>query len=254
MTAASVPAVRAALGIATYRRDDYLASVLDGVASHLRGCLDAVAVCHDGKRDVRWSPPSGITEIDHPEHTGVAGVRNALLGWALSIRADWIFLAEDDIVPTSAGAVMGYVDASVRSGIGHLCFHAHGPANDCEPLGKDASGAVTFWPNYVGAWMLYSRHAIQAVGFFDEDMGNAYDHVEHSLRLAAHGFCPWPAGIGQHRVPDATGSENWLKEIPGSIKNSAILAAEPDFQLVRRKSKARWKQLHPDTYATLWTR
>jgi hypothetical protein len=246
--------VRAVLGIATYRRDDYLDEVLAGVTTRLRGCLDAVAVLHDGPRQTPWVCPPGIVELDQSAHTGVAGVRNVLLGWALSLQADWIFLAEDDVVPISPGAVMGYADAAVKSGYGHLCFHAHGPANVGESLGKDPSGTVTYWPNYVGAWMFYSRAAIQSVGFFDEEMGNAYDHVEHSLRLAEKGFCPWPAGIGQHRVPDATGSELWLREIDGSIKNSAILAAEPDFQLTRRRSKARWKQLHPESYATLWTR
>lgn len=246
--------MRAVLGIATYKRDEYLDEVLTGVTGCLSGCLDAVAVCHDGRRETPWSPPPGITEVAHDGHTGVAAVRNDLLGWAMSLRADWIILAEDDVVPQSPGAVIGYVNAAVTSGFDHLCFHAHGQANNCEPLGKDKTGAVTFWPNYVGAWMLYSRHSIQAAGFFDEDMGNAYDHVEHSLRLAEWGFIPYPAGIGQHQVPDATGSEDWLKEIPGSIENSAILSVEPNFEATRRQAKARWKQLRPETYATLWTR
>jgi hypothetical protein len=250
--------VRAVLGIATYRRDEYLDEAVQGVFSKLSGCIDAVAVCHDGPRDEPWpgwsSNTMGLETMETPEHKGVAGVRNQLLGWAMSKQADWIILAEDDIVPQSPGAVVGYVNAAVRSGIQHLCFHAHGPANDGAELGKDPTGAVTFWPNYVGAWMLYSRHSILSAGWFDEQMGNAYDHVEHSLRLAEHGFCPYPEGIGQHRVPDATGSEDWLREIPGSIENSAILAAERNFAAVRRRSKQRWRQLRPETYATLWTR
>lgn len=248
------------LGIATYRRPDYLRRTLEAVAAHLSGTIDYLSVVHDGPwPDVHdLHLPAGICDwkaaCGLPVHGGVAAVKNELLREFLDTDAEWCFLAEDDVLPQHPDAIDGYIAAAEKSGIEHLCFHAHGPANNSPDRGTDPTGLVTYWPNWVGAWCLYSRRAVELGGFFDERFYNALEHVEHSLRLATLGFCPLPASFGVHRVADATGSEKWLQEIPGSIENSAILTEGGRAEQSKRFAAARlhWKQTRPDTYSWLW--
>jgi hypothetical protein len=214
-----------ALGIVTFRRPDYFAQTLRAVEEHLASVVDEVQVATDV----------------YP----VATAKNRLLSDMLDAGADWLFLLEDDITPLSPMAVTGYIEACERSGWEHLCFHAHGPANP-EPNGVDPSGAVTYWPNSVGAYCVYSRRALEVGGLMDEDFHNAFEHVEHYLRLADHGFCPnWP-----HNA-DATGSENWLAEIPGSIDNSSIVARD-DWQPNMQAALAHFEAAHPSRYQRIW--
>lgn len=170
----------------------------------------------------------------------VAAAKNIALNSLLRAECDWIFLAEDDVLPLSDLAVTGYLDACSSSGLHHLSFHAHGYANPA-PIGRD--GPLTYWPNSVGAWCVYSSECLRVAGLFDENFYNAFEHVEHTQRLASHGFTtPWPQNA------DATGSEHWLAEIPGSIENSACRAIGTRFD----DAKAYWKTSYPDTYARIF--
>lgn len=250
------------LGVSTYNRPDYLRQAVAPAATGVYADVDYMAVLHDGPTAGPFLPTWRGTQHNpwlfaHRATTkrgGVAAVKNQLLAIALTTPAEWIILAEDDIVAQSREAVRGYVAAAERSGIEHLCFHAHGDANAGRDRGIDDTGSVTFWPNWVGAWTLTSRRAVEKAGMLDEDMFNALEHVEWSLRLAAAGFCPLPEGPGLARVPDATGSEQWLAEIPGSIDGSAILA---DGGVVAQRdrfaySREVWRAKRPDTYHLLF--
>ena len=211
------------LGVVTVpSRRDYMVHVRAGIEAHLvEDGVDLVLVHTD------------------TDGQGVAVAKNALLHQMLEAGCDWLFLSEDDVVVKDRRAVTGYIDACEHSGYGHLMFHAHGSQN---PAPLRANGPVTEWPSYVGAWCIYSRESLLVCGLFDEGFRNAWEHVEHSLRLAAAGFtAPWRGAA------DATGSEEWLEEIPGSIEQSVIrrsgrwganVAAGCDH----------WRQAHPDTY------
>lgn len=240
------------LGIATYHRSDFLAQVLTGVHAHLIEQLDHVAICHDGPwQDV--PPRAEWLEVQQTgRHSGVATVKNRLLLRALQRGAEWIILAEDDIVPQSPLAVAGYVHAAVESHVSHLMFHGHGTAN-VNPKGTDPTGHVTYWPNWVGAWVLYHRDMIEDVGFMDEEFVNAYDHVEHSLRIAEAGYAPLPSGPGEQLVPDATGSEHWLREIEGSIEESAIWShGKKRVREWQTAGEAHWMDTRPDLYERIF--
>lgn len=64
---------------------------------------------------------------------------------------------------------------------------------------------------------MYTRRVINTVGYFDENFINAWEHIEHTKRIADAGLTTkW--GI----FPDVHGSKNWLEEIPGSIDSSSI--------------------------------
>ena len=205
------------LGLVSYGRPDYRALAIEAIEAHC--ALDEFVVIED------VSP------------VGVA--KNQALEKLLASGCDWLFLSEDDVIVQSPLAIGGYVDACVASGYEHLMFHAHGYHN---PRPLRSEGSVTLWPNYVGAWSIYSRRCLEVCGLFDEHFANAWDHVEHTLRLSLAGFtAPWRGAA------DATGSEDWLKEIPGSIENSSIRHT-PEWMENFNQGKLYWAETHPETF------
>lgn len=180
-----------------------------------------------------------ILSNDDIDRRGVAVSKNHLLREMLDAGCDWLFLCEDDIIVTSPQAVHGYIAACEFSGYGHLMFHGHGPHNP-QPL--QVEGLVTLWPNYVGAWTVYHRDVLLECGLLDEQFHNAWEHVEHTLRLSLRGFTPPWRGAA-----DATGSEHWLREIPGSIERSTI-RQDPAWLDYVMNGKRYWSEAHPDTY------
>lgn len=210
------------LGIVTCDRPDYLKQVLAGVNEHLRDLCSVVLV-----------------ESDGPCRRGVAHAKNQLFKTLLKQNCEYIFIGEDDVVPQSPSAIEGYIATSEATGIQHFQFHGHGTLN-LNPI-HQMGNYVTIWPNSVGAWCMYTARSLQRVGLMDEHFYNALEHVEHSIRLANAGYCPtWPG------VADATGSEMWLKEIPGSIENSVI--RQGDWMGNFEKAKDYWQRTKPDTY------
>lgn len=175
----------------------------------------------------------------------VAKAKNEALQALLGAGCDWLFLMEDDIEVTDPKAVTGYLEAAEASGYDHLMFHAHGPNNPV-PRRRHPSGKVTYWPNSVGAWCLYSRRSIETCGFFDEVFFNAWEHVEHSQRLSLQGFSSvWPDNA------DATGSEHWLREQPGALENSAIRRS-PDWPARVEAGRQHWRDAHPESFKLIW--
>ena len=173
----------------------------------------------------------------------VAKAKNIALRALLEVGCDWLFISEDDLEIRDPQAITGYIEACQESGWGHLMFHAHGGHN-LTPKGVD--GKVTFWSNCVGAWCIYSRESIETAGFFDEHFYNAWEHVEHSQRLALAGFtAPWPLNA------DATDSEKWIREQPGSIESSSI-RHDVEWQRNFETGQTYWRENMPETYKMIW--
>lgn len=250
--------MKVGLGILTCERLDYLRQVTAGVSQHLRGVVDELVVYHDGPapRNLMGAVDPLLKPVQFvpDEFTGVATGKNALMVHLLDRGCDVIFISEDDVVVQSPLAVAGYTLSMAASGWGHLAFHAHGPANDGGPVeGAEFPPGVTYWPNYVGAWCCYTREALTVGGLMDGGFSEFchFEHVEHTLRLAMKGFHPLPREWGCPLAADATGSENWIAEIPGSIEDS-VIANRPESTLRYRAAKRYWAEAHPDTYQLLW--
>jgi hypothetical protein len=157
--------------------------------------------------------PKTISVCDSHENRGIAASKNALLKAMKDY--EYVFILEDDIIPLSPSAIIEYVKASLRTGIEHFSFAHHGPANASGSVG--ASGWVEFYPNAIGAFCMYTRRAIETVGYLDENFHNAWEHVEHTHRLAKAGLTSpfwWFA--------DVYGSRRWFREIPQAIESSTI--------------------------------
>jgi len=210
------------LGVLTYNRPEYFKQCLEGIDKHLNKVVDVLEVYEDKSDDkyreeydkiYQTSPHHlGLTIPD--KHTYIAIGKNHLLKSLMEKGCDWLFLVEEDVVPQSEKAVTGYLEAAKLSGIEHLNFHAHGPLNVTPVLQGEV---ITLWPNLVGAWSMYSRKCIETVGYMDEKFVNAIEHVEHTQRIVMAGL-----STPMYQFADATGSEEWIKEIPGSLNTSTI--------------------------------
>lgn len=217
------------VGIVTCGRPGFYAQV----RASLTTGFDELFVYEDG------SPDFGYTGTGDGASRGVGAAKNILFRQMLDAGCDWLFVIEDDILVTSSRVFDEYIGACEESGYEHLSFHGHGPYNPT-PLG--ANGRVTLWPNYVGAFCVYSRESLETCGLLDEGFHNAWEHVEHTLRLAQEGFtAPWRGAA------DATGSERWLAEIPGAIEHS-VIRRDPEWTQHMEEGKRHWKATHPDTY------
>jgi len=187
--------------------------------------------------------------IECPENRGVAAAKNTLLRSMLDTTdADWLFLIEDDIIVKSPMAVVAYVEAAKAYGLHHLSFAHHGPANADGPVAVE--GAIEFYPHSIGAWTMFSRECLEEVGLFDENFHNAWEHVEHEMRLIAAGFMP---GAGAHRFPDVKDSALWLSELPNAITESAI-RPRADWKTSISSGLRYWRDEKPDTYRMLFGR
>jgi hypothetical protein len=259
--------VKVGLGILTCDREDYLKQVLRG---WFGSCFDGpaftnrltVAVYNDGQPfpsesenvlGQEWTLAGPLYETfqSDPPYQGVAHGKNVLFRHLLDKGCDVVFLSEDDVVPLDSRAITGYIDAMEQSGWQHLSFAHHGPANNGGPVeGVESPPGVSYYPNYVGAWCCYTRKALEEGGLMEEGFSRfcLWDHVEHTLRLALHGFHPLPKAAGVLLAADATGSEDWLAEIPGSIENSAIIKRFGPTAPRVAASKAWWRENHPETF------
>lgn len=244
--------VRVAVGITTFNRPQFFAKVASSVAKQLGGVVDRVyvhddgsAVKHAGEYKRAFAKlPDAVIQADGVNR-GVAASKNALLQAMLDDGAEWLFLLEDDIRILSPLAVTGYLQAAYGSGIDHLSFAHHGPANAGGPV-EPPGGLVSFFPHAIGAWTLYSRRSLETCGLLDEHMVNAFEHVEHSLRLAVAGFT-----TGPFRWADATGSPSWLQELPGSIDKSSI-RPRSDWQGNISGALDYWRRVKPETFGLMF--
>jgi GT2 family glycosyltransferase len=211
------------LGVCTYNRPDYFARCINSVQAHLFDVADVIFVYNDGsdkKHSSRYKEiyrilPEKIKVKHSPANKGVAHAKNYLLRRMMDAGCDYMFLLEDDIMIKSPKAITEYVQLSDESGIEHFLFSHHGTENDGK-LYLSEKG-VDLYTACIGAYCMYTKNVIEHVGYFDENFKNAFEHVEHTFRIARSGFTtPFPT------YPDLTESRDYLEEIPNSIDNSSI--------------------------------
>lgn len=238
-----------ALGIVTYNRPQFFEKTAKAVAKHLGNYPlyvydDGSDAKHHGAyvRGFKALPDAHL--VFGGQNRGVAHAKNQLLARMLDDNADWLVMVEDDVAPRSDQAVAHYVAACEASGLHHLSFAHHGPANAKGPVGQD--GPVEFYPHAVGAWCIYSAECLQKAGLLDEGFVNAWEHVEHTLRLAEAGYTS-----GAFRFADATGSREHVAELPRSIETS-VIRPRTDWSANIVNGLAYWKAQHPNTFDAMF--
>lgn len=177
------------------------------------------------KCSLNWSG-SGSTK-----NVGVAKSKNYALKHLLDNGCDHIFIIEDDMLIKDPNIFQKYIETSKKTGIQHLMFGYHGPANKKGISGGSPAPRVVI--NYgddtslalnehcVGAFCYYSRKSLENCGLIDERFGNAFDHVSHSYELSLKGYSTpywWWA--------DVANSTDYIEEQVCSEHSSSIKTPE----------------------------
>jgi GT2 family glycosyltransferase len=249
--------MRIGLGLTTHNRPEYAEKCIKSIGKHLGGCIDMLYVVNDGSdsrhngaydraRQAFDKTPGARSWMALSENVGVARAKNFLLNAMLDDKCDLLFLIEDDILVLAPEAITRYVRVANENVIHHLSFAHHGEANVTGSVKRD--GELAFYPHSIGAFGLFTAEVLREVGLFDTNFHNAWEHVEHELRMIKAGYMP---GAEAFCYPDVYGSWQWLKEIPGSLVKSSIRSRD-DWQSGIVNGLRYWKTEKPETFAMLF--
>lgn len=180
------------IGIITCNRPDYLKKLLDSIAH----CNWAeFIIVNDGDK-------LDLADYNHYIHhnetnLGVGKSKNIAMQHLLDKGCDYIFIIEDDMIILDDSVFQKYIKAYKVTGIHHMMFAYHGPANKNGISGGKpyprkiidyGKLQIALNQHCVGAFCFYTRECLEAVGLNDEYYLNAFEHVDHSYRLAKADF------------------------------------------------------------------
>ena len=188
------------VGVITCNRETFLKKCFNSLTTlDLHNILDEIVIINDGlplKDDFSF-----IDVIQNDSNLGVAKSKNKALQYLLDAGCDHIFLIEDDMIIKDQKIFGKYIEVSKISGIQHMMFGYHGPANKngvsgvsggvpCPRLIVKYSDDISIALNQhcVGAFCYYTRKSLEDCGLIDEGFKNAFDHVSHSYTLALKGY------------------------------------------------------------------
>jgi GT2 family glycosyltransferase len=211
------------IGMVTYNAPDRIKKSSFTVPSG----VDKFVIVNDGTGHLYSSDcyPKAAEVICHLRNLSVGCAKNTALRTLIQAGCDYLFLMEDDILITNPNVFEAYIKASEKSGCWHMNYGYHGPAN-LTPDGKPNPRQVidygdgvelAFNQHCVGAFSTYTKGMIRHVGYNDERFKNAFEHVEHTMRIIKAGLAPafwW--------FPDLSTSNDYLKEIASSTVSTVI--------------------------------
>jgi hypothetical protein len=209
------------VGIITCDRENLFKECASSLPS-----TDFSVVVNDGNPYPFRLYPSNIQEIiQHRHNRGVGRSKNDALRFLMSKNCEHIFLLEDDIKIINKSVFDEYIRASTESGIRHLNFAYHGPAN------KDKDGfpkekirinfqndvSLSFHSHLAGAFSYYHSSIINKVGYIDEKFMNVYDHLDHTLQMIKSNLHP-PFGW----FADLADSYKYIEDLDPDLSKSVI--------------------------------
>ena len=228
--------------------------------------VENFVIVNDGTPYNKDSYPKHAKIIQHEVNKSVGAAKTTAINYLLkNTDCEHIFIMEDDILIKDEKVFEEYIKHSLVSGIKHLNFALHGPANkkgskgftsleDREDSGgepnprmlvpyKDSEGdqtrlSIALYPNCVGAFSYYYRPVLEDIGGFDPNFKNAWEHVEHTYQTIKKGYHPafW-------YFADIDKSWEYLTDIPNSIEESTI-ARTPTWNDNFRKGTMWYKKKH----------
>jgi len=214
------------LAIIACDRIEYTKKCVESVITN-RGNVDELILVNDGIKIPDGTLSSDIEIMNNrPPYQTVGVAKNNAMRVLMNRKCDHIFLLENDMVIKSPTIWQKYIDTANASGIMHLNFGYHGPANRTSDYKSAKARYIVEYPNNVkvalnlncvGALSYFNKIFIEQVGYHDEKFKNAWEHVELCQRGIKTGFLPafwW--------FPDVANSDELIEEIPGSIQNSSI--------------------------------
>jgi glycosyltransferase involved in cell wall biosynthesis len=232
------------LGLITYNRLDYLKQCLESLEKNNFGGADYVIIVDDGSTDgtrqfIQDYKRKGVYYLCKIKNSGVANSKNEALKRMMDYGCEHMFLMEDDILMKHPQTCHEYIKWAEKWGLQHMNFALHGTMNvdskftywetDDE---KGTTKGITVYPNCVGAFSYYTREVIEVIGYMDENLKNAWEHVWHTLLISEMDYTTPFWFFADHPA-----SHLLLQEIPGSIDNSSIRPRD-DWQENIQKGKA----------------
>jgi len=180
------------VGIVTCNRPEFLEALINS----LDECeYDELVIVNDGEDHITSDKGS---VINNEVNLGVCKSKNIVMKHLLDSGCDYVFIVEDDMLIKDSRVFQEYIRAYKKTGIHHMMFGYHGPANKGniskgrpQPRKIIDYGDVKIALNQhcVGAFCFYTRACLEEVGLNDEDFDkNNFEHVEHSYRLAKSGY------------------------------------------------------------------
>lgn len=226
------------LGLTTWKRPTLFRKCRDSVVEHLSEYLDEVIVIQDGGDSYLHGCPDHWILMSHGENKGWSVAKNTCLDTLIRLGCNHIFMIEDDTTVTSPQAVSGYIDASLGSGLHYLTAHPWGEATTPK---VEEDGPITYWA-YCGSWWTYmSRHGLSTAGGYNDTLGGIMGDIELPQRWQLHGLTS-----GWGRLPDATGSEDWVAPSCLTIDQSMI-ASQPGWAQRQEYLLRWWAETMPQT-------
>lgn len=222
------------VGMVTYNAEDRIKISSNSIPEWVENFV----IVNDGTPYDNESYNPKATIIQHETNKCVGIAKNTAIQHLMDLGCEHIFIIEDDIIIKDEKVFEEYIKHATVSGIKHLNFALHGPANkkgskafsdlkdrvdnNNEPNPRqvvkyDNDVEIALYPNSVGAFSYYHRSVIDKIGLFDPIYKNAWEHVDHTLMAYKGGFHPafW-------YFADINKSWEYLTDIPNSIQNSTI--------------------------------
>lgn len=218
-------------------------------------------IVNDGTPYPEDTYPEEAHIIQHDTNKSVGAAKTTAINYLMERGCEHIFIMEDDILIKDENVFKEYIRHSLISGIKHLNFGLHGPANkkgsqgfktledrvdlDGEPnprmiipYDNEGKTKIALYPNCVGAFSYYYRPVLEDIGGFDPAFKNAWEHVEHTYQTIKKGYHPsfW-------YFADIADSWKYLTDIPNSIAESTI-ARTPTWNENFRKGTLWYKKKH----------
>ncbi len=182
------------IGVITCNRFNFFKNCIDSINPEW---YDTIIVVNDGVAPLEQEYISKFKIINNEANIGVCKSKNIALRYLLNAECDYIFLVEDDMM-FKDNAFKEYIKASNITGIQHMFFAYHGPANKGGISGgiprprkiiDYGNIKISLNQHSVGAMCMYTKKSLQDVGIFDENFNqNNFEHVDHSYRLAKAGY------------------------------------------------------------------
>jgi hypothetical protein len=226
------------LGLTTWKRPELFRRCRDSVIEHLSGVVDEVIVVQDGGTDYLHGCPEAWMLVSHGDNRGWAFAKNTCLDTLARLDCDHLFMIEDDTEVTSERAVTGYIDAALDRDLHYLTAHPWGEATTRK---VEEDGSITYWA-YCGSWWTYmSKSGLLRCGGYNATLGGIMGDIELPQRWQLQGLTS-----GWGRLPDATGSEAWVKPSCLTIDQSMI-ASQPGWAERQEFLLRWWAETMPET-------
>lgn len=221
------------VGIITCNRNEYLKGLLATLPGDV---INELVIVNDGKAENRIDVP-GIW-LQNKVNLGVGKSKNKAMKHLYDNGCEYIFIIEDDMLIKDKNVFMKYIEAYKDSGIQHFNYGPGSPFNRKQNIAFDLHNRhlldqksppnpkliveyphckIALYEHTVAMFSFFTREVLDKVGYIDEQFYNAWEHVDHTYRIALAGYHPpfwWFADIAD--------SEKYLEEAPGAIDNSSI--------------------------------